>query len=272
MASPLLLQDPRLALLPEGTRDQINKQAMYRGMADMGMGLLAQSGYSAGPAPTIGEAFGRAAPAFSQGVDDVITQGLLVSEEQAKRDSEAARQKRIAEVIADPFITDAERKTLQFAIDTDNSSLAEDVLKKREKESLISKVNPDDFTPASVEAFAQSGNYSDLKFRPELGGKGDASHLAAAQRLFEKQAAELMGGRIMPDGSISGLDATQAKTARAMATTAGERYASSDYPGYSLANSVTKAANEYKNEETGEYDWAIPDIGDSRTVRFDELR
>ena len=147
------MNDPRMSLLPEDYQEAIGKQAFYKGLTDMGMGLLAQSGFQEGPAPTIGEAIGKAAPAFQEGVSGVVEQGLLVSEEQKKRETEADRLARMGEFTESAFLTPAEQKTLQFAIDTGNEALQTDLLKKRERQSLIAKINPSDFTSESLQKF-----------------------------------------------------------------------------------------------------------------------
>jgi len=180
--------DPRMALLPEAARAAINKQALFKGLGDMGAGLLAQSGYQAGPAPTLGEAIGKAAPAFSKGVGDTIAQGLLTDETLTKRATEKARVDRINDFLSSSYISEPEKEKVRLAIDVGDTSAAMEHLFRAE-EGLINKINVDDFTTESVERFKNSRNYSHLVVRDDTSGSGGGG--VSAEKFLYEQAEKL---------------------------------------------------------------------------------
>lgn len=211
---PWSINDPRMALLPESARAALSKQALYRGMGDMGMGLLAQSGFQAGPAPTLGEAIGKAAPAFSKGVGDTIAQGLLTDDTLTKRATEAGRVARVNEFLTNSYISESEKQKVRLAIDIGDTSSAMEHLFRAE-ETLINKIDVKDFTTKSVEKFKNSRNYADLMLLDDGSGRSGGSGGISAENSLYKQAFGLFGGDIDPN--TEGLQILKADSHRAQA-------------------------------------------------------
>jgi len=166
------IQDPEL-------RKQLSRQALFSGLSSAGASLL-QNADQGGA-----KAFGAAIPQFTQGLDQSVSQGILVNEKRQKAIAEAKRKERINNILdkLDPN----SRDRAQLGLDTGIETITSDVFKS--PENFFNKGNRGDFTIESQAIFEESGKLGDLRFRDT--GKSLGGGLKTADRNLLQRQAEL---------------------------------------------------------------------------------
>ena len=174
--------NPELGLLrDQETKAALQRSSMMAGLGAAGQALLANSGKSTG------QAFGAGAKAFQEGADSDIQKGVLVDDKRVTQIEEAAKRARLD--TARSFLTPEDQRKFDVANDTGNAQMMSSLY---EESLLIQDINPEQWFPASVEAFRKTvkdgkPNYGVLvRYDPNGAGSGGGNSVSIEAQLYKQ--------------------------------------------------------------------------------------